>query len=75
MTVPSPKTVSILKSSINRFTPGIPAPNPPEVEKPSSITLRTSGIPGPSSDAIIIMPNDPPSDIRSISILPFPAYK
>ena len=51
ISVPSPTFVSMSNSSINRFTPGSPAPSPPDVEYPSSITLRTSGIPGPSSVA------------------------
>src|SRR5690625_1180334 len=46
----------ISNSSIRRFTPGSPAPRPPEVEYPSSITLLTSSIPGPVSIAMIQMP-------------------
>ena len=72
--VPTPDSVSTLNSSISLLTPGIPAPSPPEVEEPSSITLRMSEIPGPLSDAMIVIPYKSSSEVF-ISILPFPAYK
>src|SRR6266436_2244393 len=53
--VPLPGWELISNSSINRRTPGNPSPRLPEVEKPSRIAWRISGIPGPSSLAMTAM--------------------
>src|SRR5258706_5814726 len=57
--VPWPGPVTITNSSIKRRTPGKPKPKLPEVEKPSRSACRASAIPGPSSEATIIMPRLP----------------
>jgi hypothetical protein len=75
MSVPSPGVDSMLKSSISLFTPGSPAPNPPDVENPSSITFLKSEMPGPSSTAIILSPRLVFPLNRSIQIFPWPAYR
>src|SRR5512134_121391 len=72
--VPRPISEMISNSSIRRRAPGRPIPRPPEVEYPSCSACATSGMPGPSSRAIMTTPCRTPESTGLMTISPARAY-